>query len=65
VSRAIPMNADAQLYQVSAPHFCAGIIVADGFILKAAPILSWAHDRSFSSFQEYCVKKGWRVVLIP
>jgi hypothetical protein len=58
------MNADAQLYQVTAPHFCAGIIVADGFIIKAAPILRWAHNRSLNSFEDHCVKKGWGVILI-
>jgi hypothetical protein len=56
--------ADTQLYQVTAPHFCAGIIVADGFIIKAAPILRWAYDRSLNAFEDYCVKKCWGVILI-
>jgi hypothetical protein len=56
--------ADTQLYQVTAPHFCAGIIVADGFIIKAAPILLWTRGRPFSSFADYCAKKSWRVFLI-
>jgi hypothetical protein len=46
---------------VIALHFCAGIIVADGFIIKAAPILARALDHSLVVFADYCKDKGWKI----
>lgn len=31
--------------QVIAPHFCAGIVIADGYCAEAAPILRWCLRR--------------------
>lgn len=43
--------------RISAPHFCAGVIVG----IAAAPIVSymrtWSHDR----IVRYCFRKRWRV----
>jgi hypothetical protein len=49
-----------QLWRVAAPHFVAGIIVAqDGAIVAAAPILKWAYNRPFAWFRQYCKRKHW------
>lgn len=50
-----------KLYQISAPHFCAGIVVQSGRIVEAAPILRWAMGRRFAGFEWYCGQKGWKV----
>jgi hypothetical protein len=53
---------DGMLYRVIAPHFVAGIIVAqDGVIVFAAPILQWAGNWAFAGFKSYCARKGWKV----
>jgi hypothetical protein len=50
------------LFQIIAPDFVAGIIVADGFVIRAAPILAWAHDRTIESFSDYCKEKHWQII---
>lgn len=49
------------LYQITAPHFCAGIIVENNVIIKAAPILRWMTDKDIGFIKEYCKKKKWTV----
>jgi len=49
------------LYQVTAPHFCAGIIVIDNIVIKAAPILRWMIDKNVDYLTEYCKKKKWEI----
>lgn len=56
------MNDSDQLWRVTAPHFVAGICVAqDGTITHTAPILKWANNRPLAWFQRYCAEKGWTV----
>ncbi len=51
-----------QLWRVEAPHFVAGIVVAqNGAIVNAAPILNWSCDRPFAWFKDYCARKGWKL----
>ena len=53
------------LYRVLAPHFVAGIVVAqDGAIIHAAPILSWAKRGTFAAFKQQCLTRGWRLQAI-
>lgn len=50
------------LYRITAPHFVAGIIVAqDGVIIATAPILKWAGNWAFAGFQSYCARKRWKI----
>ena len=49
------------LYQVTAPHFCAGIVVDEYKCLEAAPILGWAVGRQRSYLRRYFKRKGWIV----
>lgn len=50
------------LYQITAPHFCAGVVVGKyDCIMKAAPILKWAIGTHIDSFLSYCSKKNWKV----
>jgi hypothetical protein len=51
-----------RLFQITAPHFCAGIVVADGRIVIAAPILRrTANGRLFSWFEAYCKTRHWDI----
>jgi hypothetical protein len=52
------------LYQVSAPHFTAGVLVYSGVVTKAAPILKWAIRQDFTEFRKYAKSKGWTVARV-
>lgn len=53
------MNRDT--YRVSAPHFVAGVVVYNGLIINAAPILKWCIGNRLSYFRGYCDKKKWQI----
>jgi len=47
-----------RLYQVVAPHYCAGFVVDNyGLCIRAAPILRWAINRSISHLLRYLVEQ--------
>ncbi len=52
---------DGELYQITAPHFCACIIVLNNKIIDAAPILVWSIGKYFTWFETYCYKKRWKI----
>jgi len=45
--------------QISAPHFCAGVVWADGRVTRAAPILRYMVGWSGRQIDAYCRRKGW------
>src|ERR1700754_2554255 len=47
------------LFQILAPHFCAGIEFRDGIAVLAAPILRWSTGKRQSELEQYCQRKGW------
>lgn len=49
-----------RLIQVTAPHFCAGIVIKDGRCVDAAPILKWAIGKDWGYLTSYFRRKGWR-----
>lgn len=49
------------IWQVTAPHFCAGVIERGGIIIEAAPILRWAISEPLAKFGLYCQRKGWQM----
>lgn len=53
-----------QLYQVETAYYSAGIIVKDGVIYKAAPILRWTQSLQIEWFKGYCERKKLKIVLI-
>lgn len=57
-----PAPAD-MLWQVKAPHFCAGLVTRGTEVVEAAPILRWAVGQSRASISRYFRAKRWRVVL--
>ena len=52
------------LVQVTAPHFCAGIILKDGIVTEAAPILRWAIGWRRARLSEYFREKGWKAIVV-
>jgi hypothetical protein len=56
------MNQVTLLVQVTAPHFCAGIVVCRDKVVEAAPILSWTLGKPYSWLKRQVFpRKGWKV----
>jgi len=51
-------------YQVTAPHFCAGFFVQDGYCIGAAPIIRWAIGKTERYLIGYFEYKGYKVELV-
>lgn len=49
------------LVQITAPHFCAGLVVERDKVVEAAPILGWTMGQPYSYIKRICVRRGWRV----
>ena len=49
------------MYEITAPHYCAGLIVKDGVVVEAAPILRWAIGKAFTNVLSYFIRKQYRV----
>lgn len=52
------------LAQVTAPHFCAGIVMENDVCTDAAPILRWAVGKRHAELRQYFARKGWRVSIV-
>lgn len=52
------------LVRIDAPHFCAGIIIADDRCIKAAPILAWSIGRNAAYLRKYFADKGWKATVL-
>lgn len=48
------------LVTVTASHFCASIVLADGACVRAAPILKWALGKEKAELSAYFRQKGWK-----
>ena len=49
------------LIRVTAPHFCAGIVIKGDRCTDAAPILGWCVGKNQAKLAAYFVRKGWKV----
>lgn len=45
---------------VDAPHYYAGIVVEDGVVKDAAPILRWTINRTWEDVKRYFDKKRFK-----
>lgn len=49
---------------VTAPHFCASLVVdCDGRVSEAAPILRWCRRKPWPELYDHFRSKGWEVTL--
>ena len=51
--------------QITAPHFCAGIVLNADKCINAAPIPKWRVGKSRSELRAYFATKGWSTKVIP
>lgn len=57
----MPKQQRPWLVQVTAPHFCAGIVINErGMCVEAAPILRWCIGKRTGFLQDYVKRKGWK-----
>lgn len=47
------------LYCIRAPHFCAAVVVRDGRVIEAAPILRRNIGRTWEGCREYFNRSNW------
>jgi hypothetical protein len=48
------------LVQVTAPHFCAGLVLDEtGTVVEAAPILGWTVGKHWRELRPYFAKRRW------
>lgn len=54
------------LLQINAPHFCGGVVLRNGRVIDAPPIMGYMAANSWgeSKVREYCKKKGWEIVTV-
>ena len=52
------------LAQISAPHFCAGIVLWDDKVVEAAPIIGYMKKWPRARVRDYCQQKSWQVSVV-
>ncbi len=52
------------LVAVDAPHFYAGVVLTDGVVTEAAPILRWAMGKKRGWLSDYFRRKGWKATIV-
>lgn len=40
-----------EIYQITTDYFCAAVIVEDGVVIRAAPILKWTLNKQFATIK--------------
>lgn len=54
------------LYRITAPHFCAGLVVdTSGRVTLAAPILGWTRGKRWLDLHAYFARRVWLVEEVP
>lgn len=52
------------LIQIAAPHFTAGVVLANFRVTDAAPVVKYMRGWRSVEVLNYCRRKGWRSSLI-
>lgn len=52
------------LVQVTAKHFCAGLMLEDDVVVEAAPILKKCLGKRRSWLRTYFAEQGWKVKVV-
>lgn len=52
------------LVQVTAPHFCAGLVLEDDRVIDAAPILRWAIGKGRDELRAQLQQKRWKAIVV-
>jgi len=52
------------VYQITARHFVAAFVWKNDCMWQHAPIIKYMKNWDFSRIKNYCLQKGWNLVLI-
>lgn len=52
------------LAQITARHFCCGLVLESDRVTVAAPIVGYMRGWSRERVRGYCAEKGWRVAVV-
>ena len=58
------MAGDGDLYQVATSSYVAGVLIRDGRVVQAAPILRWAIGQSLDELSRQVEKRGGTVAAV-
>lgn len=53
------------MIQITAPHFCAGLVIIDDRVVEAAPIIRYMRGWTTQQVREYVRKKRWSMTDVP
>jgi len=54
------MKINLTMIRIEVPHFVAGVVLRNGRVVRAAPILQYMMGWRQPRITEYCYKKGWK-----
>ncbi len=52
------------LAAIDAPHFLAGIVLADDRVIEAADVVKYMRGWRRAQVRDYCHRKGWQVSVV-
>lgn len=54
------------LAAIDAPHFYAGIVLQDGVVVEAAPIVKYMAKKKWTraKVRDYCREQGWTITVV-
>ena len=52
------------IHRITAPHFCAGIVITEGKVTEWAPIVKYMRGWPLQRVQAYCANKAWTIELV-
>lgn len=55
------MSSKTILFQIKAPHFCAGGEIKNRIIVYAAPIIKYMIGWNVEKTHRFCIKKKWDI----
>jgi hypothetical protein len=53
-----------KLYQITAPHFVAGLVTEANKVTESAPILGYMAGWYIGRVRSYCERKGWTCAIV-
>lgn len=52
------------MIRITSPYFCAGCVIENGLIVRAAPIIKYMIGKTPGWVRTYCQKKKWKSELL-
>lgn len=52
------------LIQITSRYFCAGIVLKEGTVKTAAPILKYMRGWNLNKVRNYSTGKGWKITTV-